>query len=216
MLCGNSVRICCLGRTFRLYSDHESLSKFQKQPDLKKRDWRWAELLSDYSYEHYYRPGPTMFVPDAISRAFMGPDAHPTGVLAPAIELEAPFSGVNDLWVTPTLPVGTSTDQGAPITNSSKGALVTSEAASTSGKAITYGAAVRTVTTVLTRRQARKRTSHELLPGMTIPEVSRVTPVVLESVKETRKVESTPKGGRKEHAVGLLSSVDPKWSSTVA
>ena len=34
-----------LGRTFRLYSDHESLSKFQKQPDLKKRDWRWAELL---------------------------------------------------------------------------------------------------------------------------------------------------------------------------
>ena len=56
------------------------------------------------------------------------------------------------------------------------------------------GAAVRTVTTVLTRRQARKRTSHELLPGMTIPEVSRVTPVVLETVKETRKVESTPKG----------------------
>ena len=58
----------------RLYSDHESLSKFQKQPDLKKRDWRWAELLSDYTYEQYYRPGLTMFVPDAISRAFMGPE----------------------------------------------------------------------------------------------------------------------------------------------
>ena len=38
-----------LCRTFRLYSDHESLSKFQKQPDLKKRDWRWAEFLGDYS-----------------------------------------------------------------------------------------------------------------------------------------------------------------------
>ena len=59
----------------------------------------------------------------------MGPDAHPTGVLA-AIELEAPFSGVNDLWVTPNLPVGAITDQGAPITNSSQGALVTLEAAS--------------------------------------------------------------------------------------
>ena len=41
-----------------------------------------------------------MFVlPDALSRAFMGPDAHPTGVLA-AIELEAPLTGVLDTWVT--------------------------------------------------------------------------------------------------------------------
>ena len=38
-----------------------------------------------------------MFVPDAISRAFMGPHAHPTGVLA-AIEAEAPFSGANDTF----------------------------------------------------------------------------------------------------------------------
>ena len=35
-----------------------------------------------------------MFVPDALSRAFMGPDAHPTGVLA-TIELEAPLTGVS-------------------------------------------------------------------------------------------------------------------------
>ena len=142
-----------------------------------------------------------MFVPDAISRAFMGPDAHPTGVLA-AIELEAPFYSVNDLWVTPNLPVGVITSQGAPITNSGQGALVTSGELTTlvtgtsivevvdntpkSGKATTYGATVRTVTTVLTRSQARKRTSHELLPGMTIPKVSRVTPVVLGTVKKTR------------------------------
>ena len=85
-----------------------------------------------------------------------------------------------------------------------------------SGKAITYGATVRTVTTVLTRSQARKRTPHELLPGMTIPKVSRVTSVVMGTEKEIRKVASTPKGGRQEHTVGLLSSVDPEWMSTVA
>ena len=39
-----------------------------------------------------------MFVPDALSRAFMGPDAHPTGVLA-AIELAAPLTGVSDIYV---------------------------------------------------------------------------------------------------------------------
>ena len=43
-----------------------------------------------------------LYVPDAISRAFMGPHAHPTGVLA-AVEAEAPFTGANDVWVTPDL-----------------------------------------------------------------------------------------------------------------
>ena len=65
-----------------------------------------AELLSEYTYEHYYRTGPTMFVPDAISKAFMGRHAHPTGVLA-AIESEAPFSGVNDLLVSDSQSGGT-------------------------------------------------------------------------------------------------------------
>ena len=154
-----------------------------------------------------------MFVPDAISRAFMGPDAHPTGVLA-AIESEAPFSGANDVWVTPAQEGnGDIAIQGA---NSGQGALViTTETTSVvtgttggevvdntpqSGKAITYGVTVSTVTTVLTRSQARKRTRHELLPAMTIPKVSRTAPVaVLETVKESRKIGSSPKEGRKDH-----------------
>ena len=160
----------------------------------------------------------------------MGPDAHPTGVLA-AIELEAPFSGANDVWVIPAHGVtGDITIQGA---NSGQGALViptetTTVVSGTSvvevvdntpkpGKAITYGATVSTVTTVLTRSQARKRTPHELLPAMTIPKVSRTVPVaVLETVKESRKIGSSPKEGRKDHIGGLLQSVDPEWMSTVA
>ena len=52
---------------------------------------------------------------------------------------------------------------------------------------------------------------------MTIPKVSRTAPVaVLETVKEPKKVGSSPKDGRKEHTVGLLPSVDPEWMSTVA
>ena len=206
-----------------------------------------------------------------------------------AIELEAPFSGANDVWVTPEQGVtGGITTQGASImkssaalsvpeanvcrqvtrnlppgvteakiagpgqldprmrrvhrpeesqpvkmANSDQGASVVPVETTTvvpgtsvvevvdntpkSGKAITYGATVSTVTTVLTRSQARKRTPHELLPAMTIPKVSRAVPVaVSEPLKETQKVGSSPKGGRKEHTVGLLPSVDPEWMSTVA
>ena len=188
-----------LCRNFRLYSDHESLAKFQKQPDLKKRDWRWAELLSEYTYEHYYRPGPTMFVPDAISRAFMGPHAHPTGVLA-AIEAEAPFSGANDLWVTP--------DVGATV--------VLPDYTPGSGKAITYGVAtsVVTVSAIVTRKQARRRTSHDMLPAMTIPEVSRVRPHVIRRASFCRDPDEVPKT-RTEQAMGLVSSADPDWVMTV-
>ena len=52
----------------------------------------------------------------------MGPHAHPTGILA-AIEAEAPFSGANDLWVTP--------DPGATV--------ALPDYTPDSGKAITYG-----------------------------------------------------------------------------
>ena len=43
-------------------------------------------------------------LPDALSRAFMGPDAHPTEVLA-AIELAAFLTGVSDTWVNPSAQV---------------------------------------------------------------------------------------------------------------
>ena len=42
------------------------------------------------------------------------------------------------------------------------------------GKAITYGvvSSVGTVSAIVTRKQARQRTPHDILPAMTIPEVS--------------------------------------------
>jgi len=57
-------------KPFILYSDHESLIYFQSQKDLKGRDWRWVEILANYSFEQRYRKGETMVAPDALSRAF--------------------------------------------------------------------------------------------------------------------------------------------------
>ena len=73
---------------FQLYSDHESLAHFaSKQSELKKRDcggkksWEIIHMIIFID-----QPGPTMYVPDAISRAFKQESVpHETGVLA-AIE----------------------------------------------------------------------------------------------------------------------------------
>ena len=57
-------------KPFVLYSDHESLAKFNDQAVLKGRDWRYAEQISGYVFEQRYRKGDMMGVPDALSRAF--------------------------------------------------------------------------------------------------------------------------------------------------
>ena len=57
-------------KPFLLYSDHESLAKFNDQAVLKGRDWRYAEQISGYVFEQRYRKGDMMGVPDALSRAF--------------------------------------------------------------------------------------------------------------------------------------------------
>ena len=54
---------------FDLYCDHESLALFKSQDTLKGKDWRWASLISEFNFVHYYRKGETMLVPDALSRA---------------------------------------------------------------------------------------------------------------------------------------------------
>ena len=57
-------------RPFILYSDHESLAHFKNQPKLKNRDWRWQEIMCEFDFEHRYKRGAEMEVPDALSRAY--------------------------------------------------------------------------------------------------------------------------------------------------
>ena len=66
-------------KPFVLYSDHESLIHLQTQKDLKGRDWRWQEIISRFSFEQRYRKGETMFVSDALSRAFENKNAAEQG-----------------------------------------------------------------------------------------------------------------------------------------
>ena len=66
-------------KPFVLYSDHESLIHLQTQKDLKGRDWRWQEIISRFQFEQRYRKGETMFVSDALSRAFESKTAHEQG-----------------------------------------------------------------------------------------------------------------------------------------
>ena len=54
---------------FDLFCDHESLALFKSQQTLKGKDWRWASLICEYNFTHYYRKGETMLVCDALSRA---------------------------------------------------------------------------------------------------------------------------------------------------
>ena len=86
-----------------------------------------------------------------------------------------------------------------------------------SGKAITYGVVspVGTVAAIVIRKQARRRTPHDMLPAMTIPEVSRVRPRVVRKTNPLRDPGVVPKVTRTDHAMGLVSSADPEWVTTV-
>lgn len=84
-------------RPFTLYSDHQSLEKFKTQPDLQKRDWRWQEIIAEFDFNHQYRKGETMVVPDALSRSFgADPSAPATGV-QDAIEADMPTQGATSI-----------------------------------------------------------------------------------------------------------------------
>ena len=52
-----------------IYSDHESLAGFLKQPSLRGRDARWQELLSEFRFTQFYRKGELMLVADGLSRS---------------------------------------------------------------------------------------------------------------------------------------------------
>ena len=61
---------------FTIFSDHQSLEHFKNQPNLQKKDWRWQELMVGFDFDHKYRAGETMVVPDALSRCF-GKNSEP-------------------------------------------------------------------------------------------------------------------------------------------
>jgi hypothetical protein len=54
---------------FTVYNDHAPLQHFFTQPRLNGRQARWLDILGDYDVEIKYRPGKSMVVADAISRA---------------------------------------------------------------------------------------------------------------------------------------------------
>ena len=90
---------------FTLYSDHQSLEKFKTQPNLKNKDWRWQELMSLFDFEHKYRAGATMLVPDALSRSFgKNPEPDELGVEDTIESLFSPLgvSSVNIKAFSPT------------------------------------------------------------------------------------------------------------------
>jgi hypothetical protein len=51
-----------------VFSDHRNLTFFKSSQKLSRRQARWQEVLADFNFRIQYRPGPEMFVADALSR----------------------------------------------------------------------------------------------------------------------------------------------------
>ncbi len=56
------------GEQFTIETDHESLQYLQTQPQLSKRQIRWLETLSQFTYTMQYKKGKDNIVADALSR----------------------------------------------------------------------------------------------------------------------------------------------------
>ena len=57
-----------LGKHFKVYIDHRSLTHLKTQPNLNQRQLRWMERAADYDCEILYKPGKENVVADALSR----------------------------------------------------------------------------------------------------------------------------------------------------
>ena len=59
-----------IGKHFTIVTDHKSLTHFQTQRDLSRRQVRWANVFQMFDFEILHEPGKTLIVPDALSRYF--------------------------------------------------------------------------------------------------------------------------------------------------
>jgi hypothetical protein len=57
-----------LGKHFKVYTDHRSLTHLKTQSHLNQRQIRWMERAADYDCEILYKPGKENVVADALSR----------------------------------------------------------------------------------------------------------------------------------------------------
>src|SRR6185369_9810396 len=55
-------------QTTEVYTDHQNLTSFMTTKKLNKRQVRWAEMLADFDFKIYHRPGSLNGAADALSR----------------------------------------------------------------------------------------------------------------------------------------------------
>ena len=58
------------GTHFTLYTDHKALTYLHTQPNLSPMLINWYELIFDYNFAVFYKPGIRNVLPDALSRFF--------------------------------------------------------------------------------------------------------------------------------------------------
>ena len=59
-----------------VYTDHNNLTKFELNQQLNRRQFRWAQFLSEYNFKIIHRPGKMSEKPDALSRKCEYSDIH--------------------------------------------------------------------------------------------------------------------------------------------
>ena len=61
-------RVYLEGQKFRVNTDYKSLTYWQTQPIMSRRQARWSELLAEYDFDIEYQPDKTNVVADAMTR----------------------------------------------------------------------------------------------------------------------------------------------------
>jgi hypothetical protein len=80
------------GRKFNLFTDHKALLAIATKEELSYVMANWLDVLSQYDFDLYHRPGVLMVLPDRISRMYVSMRTHRTEL--DAIETTATDSKV--------------------------------------------------------------------------------------------------------------------------